>query len=475
MDCSRNGEPGEWLRFAGAAPRPNLDAYLNFGGFEMRLKLIACLVLIAEAGAAPAVAAAQPPAAQPAAAQPAAASPVLAERAAQVAALLRGEIEPGAVFTPDFLAQVPPAQFAQVTQQLIAANGKVQRLASVEASSPHQGLIRIEFERAIVSMRIAVEAAPPHRVAGLNVTGSEPRGGDSAAALVEELKALPGQVSFAVARLGSGAPAIIAGHEPERALAIGSTFKLIILAELDRQVRERQRRWADVVPIDRHSLPSGLLQDWPLGSPATLHTLAGLMISRSDNTATDVLLRVAGRENVERMMARIGVAAAARNRPFLATMEAFQLKADAPEFRTRWAALDEAARRRLLRERYENGAASVKFDDLFTSGPVAIDSVEWFASSADLVRVADWLRRHGDPTTHGLMAINSGMGPDGAGEFQYVGFKGGSEPGVINLTYLVRNKAGVWHAVTGSWNNPAAAVEEARFAGLMSRAVRLVR
>jgi hypothetical protein len=60
-------------------------------------------------------------------------------------------------------------------------------------------------------------------------------------------------------------------------------------------------------------------------------------------------------------------------------------------------------------------------------------------------------------------------------DYAYAGFKGGSEPGVINLTWLIRNRAGAWHVVTGSWNNPAAPVDEARFTGLMGRALALVR
>ena len=126
---------------------------------------------------------------------------------------------------------------------------------------------------------------------------------------------LPGQTSIAVARLGEGAPVMLAGHEPDRALAIGSTFKLFILAELSRQIRAGERRWSDVVPLDRRSIPSGMLQNWPPGSPLTLHSLAALMISISDNSATDVLLRTLGRGNVERMMTTLGVAAAERNRP----------------------------------------------------------------------------------------------------------------------------------------------------------------
>ena len=46
---------------------------------------------------------------------------------------------------------------------------------------------------------------------------------------------------------------------------------------------------------------------------------------------------------------------------------------------------------------------------------------------------------------------------------------------MLNLTWLARNRAGAWHVVTGSWNNMAAPVEEARFIALMARAVQLVR
>ena len=399
----------------------------------------------------------------------------LQQRADDVVRIIRGEADPATVFSPAFLAQVPVAQIRAISGQLIAGNGAIQRLERIERAGPHTGIIHVGFERMIVRMQMAIEPAAPHLVNGLQVVGSDPRGGDTADALLRDLRALPGQVSFQIARLDGSTWTSLAAHQPDRALAIGSTFKLIILAELSRQVQAGQRRWNDVVPIDRHSLPSGLLQDWPLGSPVTIHTLATLMISRSDNTATDVLLRLVGRENVEAMMARMGMASAARNRPFLTTLEAFQLKADEAAIRTRWAAADEAARRRLLRERYEQGGASIDFSRIFTGGPIAIDTVEWFASSGDLVKVMDWLRRHGDDTARAVMAVNSGLGPDVARRFAYMGFKGGSEPGVINLTFLIRNNAGQWHVVTGSWNNPAAAVDEARFVGLMTRAVNLVR
>lgn len=50
--------------------------------------------------------------------------------------------------------------------------------------------------------------------------------------------------------------------------------------------------------LGEKSLPGGILQNWPKGAPLTLHTLAGLMISQSDNTAADTLLEILGRDVV---------------------------------------------------------------------------------------------------------------------------------------------------------------------------------
>ena len=70
---------------------------------------------------------------------------------------------------------------------------------------------------------------------------------------------------------------------------------------LREEVEAGRRAWDEVVRLEEawKSLPSGLLQGWPEGSPLTLHTLAALMISLSDNTATDALIALLGRERLE--------------------------------------------------------------------------------------------------------------------------------------------------------------------------------
>ncbi len=196
------------------------------------------------------------------------------------------------------------------------------------------------------------------------------------------------------------------------------------------------------------------------------------MISVSDNTATDTLLHLLGRETVERMMTTLGFAAPGRNRPLLSTLEIAALKAGGEPAIAAWRAADEAGRRRLLATTYAATDAARIDPALFAGNPIALD-VEWFASPNDLVRVMDWLRREGDETARAILAINPALAPALRTNLAYVGYKGGSEPGVLNLTWLLRTQSGEWLVATASWNNPAAPVEESRLIGLMARAIRL--
>ncbi|WBY09684.1 hypothetical protein PIB19_10580 [Sphingomonas sp. 7/4-4] len=88
----------------------------------------------------------------------------------------------------------------------------------------------------------------------------------------------------------------------------------------------------------------------------------------------------------------------------------------------------------------------------------------------------DWLRRNTEgpkgADARAVLSKNPGIGPV-AGKWQWVGYKGGSEPGVMNMTLLLQAKAGGWYALTGSWNDPAQAVSEGRFAALVTRAAEL--
>lgn len=398
-------------------------------------------------------------------------SPALRQRAGELVALLNGTVEPDKLFSPAFLAHVPPPQVKTIAQQLRSEHGAARGVAAIEARSATSATVRVEMERAVLRLEMSVGPAPPYLVEELLVTGADVPN-DSVRSVFGEIAGLPGDVSIEAARLGEGDPRAFLTLKADRPLAIGSAFKLFILAELVRQVKAGQRHWADVAPLDRQSLPSGFLQQWPKGSPVTLHTLAALMISQSDNSAADTLLALLGREKVERSLPEVGVSNPAGLRPFLATREAFLLKGD-PALRARWSASGETEKRRLLAGELARGSLQALDLALFAGAPLAIREVEWFASTADLVRVLDWLRRSGDRTALDILAINPGL-PDLRRDYAYVGFKGGSERGVLNLSFLIRRRDGTWFAVSIGWNDAAAPVDEARLVSAAGRLLALL-
>ena len=72
------------------------------------------------------------------------------------------------------------------------------------------------------------------------------------------------------------------------------------------------------------------------------------------------------------------------------------------------------------------------------------------------------------------MAINNGVGPVAAADWSYLGYKGGSENGVLSMSLLGQRKSdGKWFVVTASWNNPEANVETDRLVGLVRRLLAL--
>ena len=90
-----------------------------------------------------------------------------------------------------------------------------------------------------------------------------------------------------------------------------------------------------------------------------------------------------------------------------------------------------------------------------------------------MARTLDWLRLHADAPARAILAVNPGTDAETRARFDYLGFKGGSEPGVVTLNWLARTRDGRWLAVTGHWHRTDAAVPTLTFATLMNRALAL--
>ena len=185
-----------------------------------------------------------------------------------------------------------------------------------------------------------------------------------------------------------------------------------------------------------------------------MESLAGLMISQSDNTAADALFALAGRAPVE--------ALAPGNVPFLNTRNFFVLKAPANQaLRARYEAADGADRLAVLAE-----TATRPLPEPAEIAEVVTPKVGWFFSLEELCTL---MRRVSHlPALH----INPGLATPKA--WASIAFKGGGDAGVLNLTSELVTKKGARRCVAATWNDDAS-LDRGRFFALYGALLRLLR
>ncbi len=293
------------------------------------------------------------------------------------------------------------------------------------------------------------------------------------------------------------APTLLPVHalNADERLAIGSTFKLYVLGALAEQVHLGRARWDEKLAIKSvyKSLPSGKMQNERDGAEFPISDYADLMISISDNTAADHLAHRVGRENIEAYMATVH-GKPELNRPFLTTRELFALRLSTdPTLVTRYLHANEAVRRDMLLPddpfhptrpagptHNPGEVGNWILDPGAAAGwksPRQIDKIEWFASAEECCRVmADLARLEQlpgmEPLGHALR-INPGLPLQGQG-WSKIAFKGGSEPGVMNLTYLLTRADGRLFVASIGWNDTEKPLDEGMLVSLMPRALALL-
>lgn len=394
-------------------------------------------------------------------------------RTGELLEILKGAEKEQEFFARSFLDAVPVPQFRLLTSQLKAQYGEPVAVTRIIPASDKDGTIEIAFERATLAFRMVIDQAEPHPVIGLLVTGAKVRD-DGLQKIIEEFEVLPGSAGFEIARIQNSERQILSSHNGDQQYGIGSTFKLYVLAELNRSIKAGERNWDEVIRVDGKSLPSGILQNWPDGAPLTLQSLATLMISISDNTATDLLIRELGRNKIAAMIRRTGHSNMSRTIPVLTTVEFFALKMPKNnDARERFSSGNDAQQLALLKsERRRLTRDAVAIENL-ANKPMHIEEIEWFASPSDISKLMLHLAREADPVTSDILAISGDIGPGDRARWSYVGSKGGSEPGVISYAYLAKSKSGRFYAVSGSWNDPNEPVDGAKFKMLMNRLLNL--
>ena len=91
----------------------------------------------------------------------------------------------------------------------------------------------------------------------------------------------------------------------------------------------------------------------------------------------------------------------------------------------------------------------------------------------DLRKVLRQIAQLKDPTARNILAVSPSIPAARRKDWAYAGYKGGSEPGVLNLTWLLQKPDGAWWVLAMSWNDPAKLVDSAPLEILAQRILAL--
>jgi beta-lactamase class A len=385
---------------------------------------------------------------------------VINERADQ---LLPKEIQQH--FQDGFLRVMPSEDLLAELSSLAHEQAPLTFLEISPDTSDMSLLALVEGNRARLTIGMNIEPGT-EKISGLQFTAVEAQTDapplDSWEAIDQSVGTLAPSAQYLVARVGANECESLHSSAPEKQLAVGSSFSLYVLAELARQLQAGVLGWDMPITIEDalKSLPSGELQYLSQGSQVSIRELAEKMIALSDNTAADHLMAVLGRENIEAGLAAAGHRAPQLNVPFLSTRELFLFRLEVAEQETEaYLSGDVSTRRAFLRKL---AGHSPRLESTFGwILPRRIERLEWFASSDDLCRLM--LSLQADSRAPGLAPLRDVLSRDPGlpldGEiFPYVAFKGGSEPGVLNLTWLVERHDGARFFVSLGLNDPTAPI-----------------
>jgi beta-lactamase class A len=378
-------------------------------------------------------------------------------------------------FSPAFLASVSAADVENALATL-RASGPYDLTDFHADSQGVQASARIVSPVAELDVSIVVDLASPNLISFLNFTMAA----DSWSAVATDMSRLASEASFMAAEVKGGSCSPIYSANADSSYAIGSTFKLYVLGELARQVAAGQASWDEQLAVHDawKSLPSGKMQDEAAGTKHTLAYFAGQMISISDNTAADHLIHRLGRDKVEATLAAMGMADPTRDVPFLLTRDMFVLKSPKNSTLTQeYLAANASGRRTLLDTTVASTPLAATDLGIWTT-PRYVDQLEWYASNSDLCRAMASLQVSGSKpglgTVMDTLAINPGIALDPKA-WTYTGFKGGSEPGVLNLTWLLERADGRWFCLSMTLDDPNDAKDDTSAAvGLANHAIELL-
>ncbi|MGB0452384.1 MAG: serine hydrolase [Bacteriovoracaceae bacterium] len=260
----------------------------------------------------------------------------------------------------------------------------------------------------------------------------------SARDIKNELKKISGKTSLL---LMDENEKVIIKHNHEAITPLGSVFKLFVLEALAEEIKQGRISWDDQIKIENSfkSLPSGIMQNYKKGKKVTVFDAAEKMLSISDNTATDHLIELIGKRKIEKHIAGLPFV---KNKqgltPFLKTRELFLVRAFWDEQTTSAYAKSSATKRRMMLANLKTKISNKSLMDKLStwSSPRSIYDIEWFSTPLEVCQLLVHLNKRNNEKINQVLSPNSSQNED----VPYVAYKGGSEPGVLQQSYLIKNK-----------------------------------
>jgi beta-lactamase class A len=160
------------------------------------------------------------------------------------------------------------------------------------------------------SIVAALVAMTPGKTLG-QTTAAETRAGNIEVLrqrLSELAASFPGKVGVFVRNVETGAEVALSADDQ---FPMASTYKVAIMAQVFREVEAGRMKLDERVTLTQadRRLGSGLLPLFDVGLNPTIHDLLLMMITVSDNEATDLLVKRVGAKNVTAMLRQLGIEA----------------------------------------------------------------------------------------------------------------------------------------------------------------------
>lgn len=275
-------------------------------------------------------------------------------------------------------------------------------------------------------------------------------------------------------------------RQPDLPRALGSIFKMWVVGAVGEHLNDGLSAPEDPISlVASERAAGGIINDEPLGTPFSVRDMAIMMMADSDNTSTDHLHQLVGRDAIEDVVADYGVVETGQLLPFLNISEQFHLfsRFDLPTALS-YVNGDPAFRAQFLVNEIipEGPSFPISFpffhDSLLSTGT-------WSASARDVCRTLAGM--HALPRNSvGFEVVNQAMGyqaaqPGVRSRWDRVWYKGGSLTSGATGQHVLANawllqKDGErrpW-VVVGLANDSAGGIDAFQVNSVLSRILELI-